>query len=204
MVGGNGVSYGNPPPHGSWRDQFVAELGGRLDLDRVLFPGRIPYQTYVRMLQRSDAHVYLTYPFVASWSLRESLAAGCAVVGSDTPPVQEFIEHQHTGLLVPFFDPDRVADAILSVLEDKVLSKRLRTGARRWAEANLDMHDYLAAYLALIANAVGDAAEGLTLPEKRSEPFDDRRRGHTSRKATLKQAAASHETSLRQSRNRSA
>ena len=204
MVGGNGVSYGSPPPQGSWKDLFVAELGDRLDRRRVLFPGRVPYGTYIRLLQRSDAHVYLTYPFVASWSLREALAAGCAVIGSDTPPVREFIAHRRTGLLAPFLDPDQLADAILTVLDDEALSTRLRAGARLWAEANLAMADYLTAYLELIASLAGDRAEGLTLPRERPVPFDDRRRGHTSKPANVRSAAAPHDMSFNESRTRSA
>ena len=87
MVGGDGISYGVSPPNGTWREKMLAELGDAIDPSRVLFPGRIDYETYVAMLQRSDAHVYLTYPFVASWSMREALGAGCVVIGSDTPPV---------------------------------------------------------------------------------------------------------------------
>ena len=158
MVGGNGISYGAPPREGTWRDTMLAEVGDKIDCDRVLFPGRIDYQTYVTLLQRSDAHVYLTYPFVASWSLRESLAAGCAVIGSDTPTVREFITHGENGLLVSFFDPQGLADAVLEVLEDTVLARRLREGARRYAEKRLAMTDYLAAYEALIGELTGCAA----------------------------------------------
>ena len=89
---------------------MLAELGEGIDPKRVVFPGRIDYPTYVAMLQRSDAHVYLTYPFVASWSLREALASGCVVIGSDTPTVSEFVTHEQNGLLVPFFDPKGLAD----------------------------------------------------------------------------------------------
>ena len=56
------------------------ELAGKYDESRVLLPGQVPYDTYLRLLQRSDTHVYLTYPFVASWSLREAMASGCAIV----------------------------------------------------------------------------------------------------------------------------
>jgi glycosyltransferase involved in cell wall biosynthesis len=97
------------------------------------------------LLRRSDAHVYLTYPFVASWSLRESLAIGCAIVGSDTEPVREFITHGRNGLLTSFFDPQALADAVLEVVEDKRLDQKLRAGARRYAERNLSMDDYLRA-----------------------------------------------------------
>ena len=139
MVGGDGISYGMPPPEGTWRQTMLAELGDGIDPKRVLFPGRIDYPTYVAMLQRSDAHVYLTYPFVASWSLREALASGCVVIGSDTPTVSEFVTHEQNGLLVPFFDPKGLADTVLRVLEDAPLARRLREGARRYAEQNLAM-----------------------------------------------------------------
>ena len=154
IVGGNGVSYGAAAPNGSWRDIMLAELGDQLDLSRVLFAGRVEYATYLRLLKRSDAHVYLTYPFVASWSLREALASGCAGVGSDTEPVREFITHGVNGMLVPFFDTAALATQILDILEDPPLSRRLRAGARRFAETHLDMKDYLASYEALIEQVV--------------------------------------------------
>jgi glycosyltransferase involved in cell wall biosynthesis len=155
LVGGDGISYGVPPAEGTWRQKMLAELGDAIDPQRVLFPGRLDYQVYVAMLQRSDAHVYLTYPFVASWSLREALATGCAVVASDTPTVREFVTHGQNGLLVSFFDPKGLADAVLRVVEDAPLARRLRENARRYAELNLAMAEYLAAYEALIGRVTG-------------------------------------------------
>ena len=105
MVGGDDVSYGARCPAGSWREHFLKEIAGRYDPARVLMPGQIPYDTYLRMLQRSDAHIYLTYPFVASWSLREAMAAGCAIIGAEVDPVREFITHNKTGLLTPASTP---------------------------------------------------------------------------------------------------
>ncbi len=151
LVGGDGVSYGMPPAEGTWRQKMLNELGNSIDPDRLLFAGRIEYDTYVAMLQRSDAHIYLTYPFVASWSLRESLAMGCAVIASDTPTVTEFITHEDNGLLTSFFDPKALADSVVRVIEDAALSRRLRENARKYAEKHLAMTDYLAAYEALIA-----------------------------------------------------
>lgn len=158
MVGGDGVSYGMPPAKGCWREVMLDELGRRLDRERLILPGRLDYQTYIRMLQRSDAHVYLTYPFVASWSLREALAIGCAVVGSDTPPVREFVTDRVNGRLVPFFDAKGLADCITELLEDRGQSEKLRRQARNFAERNLAMEDYLAAYDALIARLTGREA----------------------------------------------
>jgi len=154
LVGGDGVSYGARPSKGTWREHMLNELEGKLDLSRVHFAGRVQYETFVKLLQRSDAHVYLTYPFVASWSLREAMAAGCAIVGSDTAPVREFIQDRRTGLLAPFLQPDTIAERVLEVLEDTALNRRLRRSARAWAVAHLDMDAYLQRYEALIAKVL--------------------------------------------------
>ena len=155
LVGGDGVSYGARPTKGTWREHMQDELRGRLDMSRVHFAGRVQYDTYVKLLQRSDAHVYLTYPFVASWSLREAMSAGCALVASDTAPVREFVTDGVSGRLTPFLQPDAIADDVLAMLADTKMAARLRRGARAWAEANLDMDDYIRNYEKLIARAVG-------------------------------------------------
>ncbi|MCC6717709.1 MAG: glycosyltransferase [Acetobacteraceae bacterium] len=146
MVGGDDVSYGGRCPTGSWREHFLKEIAGRYDPARVLMPGQIAYDLYVRMLQRSDAHVYLTYPFVASWSLREALATGCAVIGAEVDPVREFITDNRNGLLTPCLDPERLVEQLLRLLEDRKLADRLGAGARRYAERHLDMKLHIAAY----------------------------------------------------------
>ena len=150
LVGSDGVSYGARLPDGTWREHMMREVGGSLDLDRVHFCGRMDYADYVRLLQRSDAHIYLTYPFVASWSLREALAIGCALVVSDTAPVQEFVSHGQTGLLTPFLDPAGLSSRVQEVLEDTALAAGLRRGARAWAEQHLRMEDHLRGYERLI------------------------------------------------------
>ena len=156
LVGGDGVSYGAKPAAGTWREHMQDELAGHLDLSRVHFAGRVPYDTYVKLLQRSDAHVYLTYPFVASWSLREAMASGCALVVSDTAPVREFVTDGVSGRLATFLQPDTIADRVLEVLEDQALAARIRAGARAWAESNLDMDIYIRNYEALISRVVGE------------------------------------------------
>ncbi len=150
LVGGDNVSYGAKPPKGTWREQMQDELRGRLDMTRVHFAGQVHYDSYVKLLQRSDVHVYLTYPFVASWSLREAMSTGCALVTSDTAPVREFITDRVNGLMAPFLQPDIIADRVLEMLENTRLAGRLRRAARAWAEANLDMATYLRGYEALI------------------------------------------------------
>ena len=155
MVGGDDVSYGSRLTNTTWREFFQKELAGKYDESRVLLPGQIGYDSYLRLLQRSDVHVYLTYPFVASWSLREALAMGCAVIASDVESVAEFITHGRNGLLVPGLDHANLARTILELLEDRKLNAKLRAGARRHAEKHLDMKDHLAAMDATIAEIAG-------------------------------------------------
>lgn len=158
LVGGDEVSYGmKPAGGGTWRERLLHEVGRRLDLTRVHFPGKLEYRQYLALMQRSDAHVYLTYPFVASWSLREAMAVGVPVIASDTPPVREFIRDRATGLLTPCLDPARLAERILELLEDLPLARRLGAAARRYAERHLRVEDHIATYDSLIARLIATA-----------------------------------------------
>ncbi|TPG04116.1 glycosyltransferase [Rhodanobacter glycinis] len=113
IVGGDETSYGKQLPGGlTYRETMLAEVGAQLDLSRVHFLGRIPYAEYLRVLQISSVHVYLTYPFVLSWSMLEAMAVGTIVVGSRTAPVQEVIEDGINGYLVDFFSHQEVADRV--------------------------------------------------------------------------------------------
>ena len=114
VIGGDEVSYGAPPPQGTtWKSTFFKEVAGRIDPERIHFTGRLPYLDYLSALQVSSAHVYLTYPFVLSWSLLEALSSGCLVIGSDTAPVREVITNNKNGLLVPFFDIEQLAERVV-------------------------------------------------------------------------------------------
>lgn len=117
IVGGDDVSYGRRlPPGESYRSQLCKELQNDIDWSRVHFVGKLPYSHYLKVLQVSAVHVYLTYPFVLSWSMLEAMASGCTVVASATAPVEEVIHHGHNGLLVDFFDPTALATQIADVL----------------------------------------------------------------------------------------
>jgi glycosyltransferase involved in cell wall biosynthesis len=155
VVGGDEISYGAPHPAGPWREVLLKELAGKIDLSRVHFLGKIPYEQHLSLLQRSDAHVYLSYPFVASWSLREALACGCVVVGGDTDTVMEFVSHRKNGLIAPTLDPKSLARTVLLALEDTKLAASLRLNARAFAEAHLDLGEYLTRYRAVIEAVTG-------------------------------------------------
>ncbi|WP_415770864.1 glycosyltransferase family 4 protein [Pseudomonas sp. LB3P38] len=116
IVGGDGVSYGRMPVgHENWRSKMVAEL--KVDLSRVHFSSKLPYTTYRAVLQVSKVHVYLTYPFVLSWSLLEAMASGCVVIASDTAPVKEVVVDGVNGVLVDFFDSEAMAGKVCNILK---------------------------------------------------------------------------------------
>ena len=144
LVGGNDVSYGLRPESGrSWTEIFAAEVRPRIsdaDWSRVHFLGHIAYQHFTTLLQLSKVHVYLTYPFVLSWSLLEAMSAGCAIVASDTRPVQEAIRHGDTGRLVHFFDAAGLANEVCDLLADPGERERLGARARAFAQEHYDLH----------------------------------------------------------------
>lgn len=140
IVGGDDVSYGKRlPPGQTWRQKMLAEIGGRLDMDRVRFVGHIAYGDFLAVLQVSAVHVYLTYPFVLSWSMLEAMAAGCVVVGSATAPVEEVIADGDNGLLVDFFSTTQIADAVDRVLDHPDRMAAMRARARQTIVERYDL-----------------------------------------------------------------
>ena len=138
ILGGDGTSYGAAAPaETTWKSLFLREVESRIDRRRVHFLGRVSYETYLRVLQVSTAHVYLTYPFVLSWSMLEAMSAGCVVIGSDTPPVREMIDGNN-GILVPFFDIEQWSDRVVDVLENRERYQAMRGFARQFVTTNFD------------------------------------------------------------------
>ncbi|HIK56090.1 MAG TPA: glycosyltransferase family 4 protein [Synechococcales cyanobacterium M55_K2018_004] len=130
IVGSDRVAYGPPPPgHESYKSWMLERVS--LDLSRVHFVGLLNYGHYKKVLQASSVHVYLTRPFVLSWSLMEAMSSGCLILGSKTPPVQEVIEHGVNGLLVDFFDVEAIASQIEAVLTHPTSYQELRVNARK-------------------------------------------------------------------------
>lgn len=152
MVGGDDPHYGAKPKEGgTWKELLLAELGDRVDRARMHFPGKIPHAELGRLMSVSSAHVYLTYPFVLSWSLLEAMSSSCAIIGSRTAPVQEVITDGETGVLVDFFSPGEVAAAVVRALEKPEEMLPMRAAARRFAREHYDLHRVcLPKHLALV------------------------------------------------------
>ncbi|MCC7264543.1 MAG: glycosyltransferase family 4 protein [Candidatus Latescibacteria bacterium] len=140
IIGGDGVSYGSSlPPGETYKQRYLDEVKDAIDLSRVHFLGRVPYERYLAVLRVSAVHVYLTYPFVLSWSLIEAMSAGCAVVASATAPVQEVLRDGENGLLFDFFDGGAMVDRVCAVLDDPQRLAPMRAAARRTAVDTYDL-----------------------------------------------------------------
>jgi len=161
IVGGDRVSYGRPPKDApTWREALLAEVGPRLDLSRVIFTGQIPYRDYRSLLQVSAAHVYLTYPFVLSWSMLEAMSCGCLVLGSATPPVREVLRDGKNGRLFPFFEGETLATLVQEALEKPEAFCELREAARKTVVEGYDIRLGIARYLVLLGLSQPSATDG--------------------------------------------
>lgn len=158
IIGGDEVSYGSKPRQGgTWREVMLAEVGARLPMDRVHFLGNLPYPDYLRVIQISACHVYLTYPFVLSWSCLEAMSAGRIVVASATEPVREVIEHGVNGLLFDFFDTGSLVQQVVDVLGDPSTVRQLGVAARDKVRVDYDLRDVcLPQQIALVSGQSSD------------------------------------------------
>ena len=143
IVGGEDVSYGARPPKGqTWKQIFIDEVRGQIpdqDWARVHFLGRIPYDQFQSLLKVSRVHVYLTYPFVLSWSLFETMSVEGAIVASKTAPVEEAIIHGQNGRLVDFFDKDVLVEEVTRLLDNASERDELGRAARKLILNNYDL-----------------------------------------------------------------
>jgi glycosyltransferase involved in cell wall biosynthesis len=142
VVGSDRVAYGRKLPDGqTYKEKMLAELD--FDLERIHFTGSLPYGEYLKVVQASSVHVYLTIPFVLSWSMIETLSVGGLIVGSDTPPVREVIEDGRNGLLVDFFSPEQIADRVEEALDHPDRMRDIRARARETVLERYDLRDRL-------------------------------------------------------------
>lgn len=191
IVGTDRVAYGKKLPEGqSYRKKMLEELPD-LDLSRIHFTGHLPYDAYVKVLQCSDVHVYMTIPFVLSWSLLESMSVGCQIVASDTDPVREVMEDGKNGMLVDFFSPSQLADRIEEGLDKKDGGAAMREAARNTILERYALKDLLPKQLKLYT----DLASGRLPPDvPGTEPAGFDPASAAAVRATMKTAAAAIKT----------
>ena len=158
IVGGTSTSYSPAPATAkNYKEQYLTELHSQLDLSRIHFLGRIPYLALRAMFRISRAHVYLTYPFVLSWSVLEAMACETPLVASNTAPVQEVATHEKTALLVDFFDPTAVAAAVQRTVDCPQEIAPMRSAARQMVVERFELKKCLAANYDLLQKAAAGA-----------------------------------------------
>jgi glycosyltransferase involved in cell wall biosynthesis len=146
-----GVSYGSPCEVGEWKDRFLSEIKGSYNPDNVFFTGPLEYADYMSLMKITSAHIYLTYPFVLSWSMLEAMSCEAPIIGSQTPPVSEVILDGQNGLLTDFFDSKMLADKVEILLKDKSLAISLGKAARQKVLEKYSLSRCLPQQLALIS-----------------------------------------------------
>ena len=147
--------YGAPSPDGIFKDIFYSKIKKEIDESKIFFLDFLEYSSYIKVLQISSLHMYLTYPFVLSWSMLEAMSCGALVLASDTKPVTEVIKNNYNGLLVDFFDSNIIAKKITKVLKNKDKFNEIRLNARKTIIDKYDLEKVcLPAHLNLIKKAL--------------------------------------------------
>lgn len=139
IVGGDGRSYSPSPTSGTWREMYCREIDGQVDWSRIHLVGRLTYDRYLKLLQVSTVHAYLSYPFVLSWSLMEAMAAECSIVASNTAPIREVMRDGVHGLLVDFFDRAALVESIVNLCVQHDLGGEFGKAARRAVQSQFDL-----------------------------------------------------------------
>jgi glycosyltransferase involved in cell wall biosynthesis len=168
MIGADGVSYGAKLADGkTYKEKMLKEL--KLDSSRIHWYGKVSFEKYTQLLSHSMAHIYLTVPFVLSWSVLEAMSIGCPVVASNTSPLLEVIKDKEYGLLAEFFEPSDIAAKVSMLLDDVALRKKISKNARKTIIQNYSIKKILPLYKKLItsiANGKIDKAIKIRLEPK--------------------------------------
>ncbi|MDD3436704.1 MAG: glycosyltransferase [Candidatus Gastranaerophilales bacterium] len=152
IAGADAVCYSPKLAQGTYKELMLKKFD--IDLNRVLFVGSLPFEHYLKVLQISSVHVYLTYPFILSWSVLEAMSAGCCVVASDTKPVTEVIKDNYNGLLTDFFNVEQLVEKIEYALDNQAKMKEIRANARKTIAENYALKDILPKHIEYIKSLI--------------------------------------------------
>jgi len=150
-----GTSYGAPCPKGEWKEHFLKEIEGQYDPSLVHFTNMITHDSFIKFMQITSCHVYLTYPFVLSWSLLEAMGCGAPIVGSNTAPVEEVIKNGSNGMIVDFFSPTDIADSVTEMIKNKPLAEAFGKNARQTILDKYTLDECLNKQINLIKMLIG-------------------------------------------------
>lgn len=141
IAGEDEVFYGMKLNDNTYKNLMLKECD--IDLSRVHFVGKLDFSEYIKLLQVSSVHIYLTVPFVLSWSLLEAMSVGCCVVASNTDPVKEIVKNGYNGLLCDFFNINQLVQQVEYSLENKNKISILRVNARKTIVDNYELNKLL-------------------------------------------------------------
>lgn len=170
VVGDDRVAYSKTLPNDKTYKQMMLEKLP-LDLSRLHFTGFLPYDQYRQVLQASSAHIYLTRPFILSWSMLEAMASGCLVIASNTAPVTEVIQDGKNGLLVDFFSPVQIADRVDEVLNHADRFSSIRTRARQTILKHYDLATLLLQHLQWLGQGMSSRRPIATKPSQTNSRY---------------------------------
>jgi glycosyltransferase involved in cell wall biosynthesis len=151
VVGADRVAYGGDPDHTqgkTFKEWTLAQHS------RFVFPGLIKPQELARLLATTDLHIYLTVPFVLSWSMMNAMSCGAVVLASDTPPVREMITPDENGLLANFFSPEEFAEQAVKVLRDPGQYRQLGDAAERMIEEKYSLEAVMPQMISMYEEAL--------------------------------------------------
>lgn len=153
VIAGDDITcYGPKLVNGTFKELILQQLN--IDMSRVHFVGTLPFEEYINLLQISSVHVYLTYPFILSWSILDAMAVGCCIVASNTKPVVEVIKDNYNGLLVGFPNIPQLVMKIEYALNNKEKMKVLRINARKTVVENYALKKLLPEHIEFIRSFV--------------------------------------------------
>ena len=172
VVGTDKIAYGGDEehiaPHKTFKDWTLAQ--DKYDLSKFQFLGRMPPADLGKLLAASDLHIYLTVPFVLSWSMMDAMSCGAVVLGSDTAPVREMIQDGFNGLLADFFDADALAAKAISVLRDPDAARPLGRAAEKMILDRYSLEAVLPRMLELYERAASIKLRGWPPPPPTPAP----------------------------------
>ena len=153
VVGGEDrVCYGRRILNSTFKTEMLKKY--EYDMNRLYFVGNVPYKDYINLLQISGAHIYLTYPFVLSWSLLESMSTGCPIIASDTAPVKEVIKDGYNGILTDFYDTDSLVEKVNNVLDNPDNYKDIRINARNTVIENYELKNMIKKQISFLKDCI--------------------------------------------------